>query len=435
MSLSLAELDDLYSTVSHEEAVTIANLGAQCYSTAKEQLYALWSATQDDDAEKEESWRKEGAAAMMESLKGRLAAGEAAQARVAVLQASVEAEVTRRVEEMVFVRMKEVELAKREEMLVLKQEIAELKGSMKHVTLLESSNTFMTEKISHLTDELTKLKDAATRSSHTIGKLGEATVIDLLEKHVAPKFPYAEVENVAKTKHVGDIHMSVLLPSGKRMKIMMDVKNYTHNNVNTKEIEKLYSDLDEHDSDVGLLVSLVSSITKKSPFQISTSPKGKPCLFVSFVDIDDGMRAEILCWAVRVLMGVMSVQDSSSKDIMITEIKQFIHDITVSLSEIEGHVRTAKSHYEGLRETKNKMLGRIQSYKAICGLEMDIRVKRESTVIPAEVGAIHCKGVTNKGKPCKFTKFLVDGYCKVHQPTTHTIDIGDDDGSLTIEHV
>lgn len=430
MSLALAELDPLYGDVTHEEAVLIANLGAKCYAVAKEQLYSVWQEETQDDAEREELWRKEGGAAMLESLKGRLAAGDAAMARVAALQSGAEAEISRRVEETVTLRMKEVELAKREEMLPLEKQLIELQSGAKYTAMLEEAHSSLKAEIAQLRDENSKLKETtAIKTSHTLGKVGEATVFEMLDKYVVPKFSYAEVINVSKQKHVGDLHMVVMLPSGKQMKIMVDVKNYTAA-VNNKEIEKLYSDLDEHDSDIGLMVSLESAICKRSPFQIMKTPKGKSCMFLSFEGVEDGMRQEILCWAVRVLVGIVSTQDKSSQEIMITEIKQFLAELSGSLDLLEANVKMAKGLYESLRDTKSQLVGRVQAYRVTCGLEIVSPVIYNSQEFVSRYET--CRAKTMKGETCKIRKNLVGGYCKQHriiQPkdVSETISISTED--------
>jgi len=430
MSLALAELDAIYATVPHEEAVAIANLGAQCYLAVKERLYTSWTAIQEatqDDAGQEELWRTEGAASMLESLKGRLAAGDAAQARVATLQASLEAELTRRMEEVLSVRMKEVELAKREEMLAMEKRLVELQSGAKYTAMLEEAHSALKGELIQLREENCKFKEtAAVKSSHALGKMGEATVFEMLDKYVSPKFSYAEVINVSKQKHIGDIHMVLMLPTGRQMKIMVDVKNYSAA-VNTKEIDKLYCDLDDHESDVGLLVSIDSAICKRAPFQIMKTPKGKTCMFLSFEGIDDSMRREILCWAVRVLVGIVSTQDNSSQDLMITEIKQFLAELSGSLDLLESNVKMAKGLYESLRDTKSQLVGRVQAYRVACGLEIVSPVVYSS----ADTDALppRCRGKTMRGDPCKNKKFLIDGYCKQHRVIRRKDDSSSADGT------
>jgi hypothetical protein len=553
MTLRLSELDPLYRSVPREEAIAIANLGAQCYSAVKDRLYANWEAAATEDAtERAAVWRKEGGATMLESLRAQLAAGEAAQARIAQLQSGWETEVSARVETAVSLRMKELELTKREEMLVLEsakkeemlkllsakkeeimnletakreeilelraqlaagaathtritqlqsgleselsqrveslvairlketeltkrqeildlraqlaaalasqvdvparveslvamrmkevelakreeimkleaikqKEVLELRGKLselqafaKRLETLDEAHGALKEKLLQVTEELAGFK--ATKSSHALGKIGEATVFEILETYVAPKFSYAEVVNVSKTKHVGDIHMTMMMTNGKYMRIMIDVKNYT-SAITAKEIEKLYSDLDEHESDVGLMVSLESSISKRSAFQITKTPNGKPCMFLSLENIEEEQRKEILCWAVRALLGVVSMQDHSSQTAMIAGIKQFLTEMSVSLELLEASVKTAKAHYEGLRDVKLQMVDRVQSYRLACGMDPVAPVISAAAVIPKKTATeedLRCSATKPDGTPCKLRVKVSGGLCKHHGVT------------------
>ena len=435
MTLRLSELDPLYRSVPRAEAIAIANLGAQCYSAVKDRLYANWEAANtEEDAERAAVWRKEGGSAMLESLRTQLAAGETAQARIAQLQSGWETEVSARVEALVAIREKEMELTKREEILEVRAQMSELQASAKGSMLVEEYNATLKEKLSQVTAELETFK--ATKSSHALGKIGEATVFEILENYVAPKFSYAEVVNVSKTKHVGDIHMTMMMQNGKPIRIMIDVKNY-NTAVSNKEIDKLYSDLDEHESDVGLMISLESPICKRSAFQITKTPKGKPCMFLSLEAIDDEQRKEVLCWAVRSLQGVVSMKDHSSQDAMIAGIKQFLVEMSVSLEMLDANVRSAKAHYESLRDTKIQMIDRVQSYRVSCGMD-PVTPVAPAGAVKKRVTSGSCQGHTAKGEQCKSKRFLVGGFCQLHRPAAGTvthIETVTEEGGDAISHV
>ena len=413
MSLTLAELDAVYASVPHEEAVAIANLGAQCYAVAKERLYASWAALQDD-AEQEELWRKEGGMAMLESLKGRLAAGEAAQARVAALQSGVEAELERRVEEVLSVRLKEVDLAKREEMLALEKRLVELQSGAKYTAMLEEAHSALKGELEQLREENSKLKEAtAVKSSHALGKMGEATVFEMLSTYVAPMMSDAEVYDMTKVKHAGDFHIHVMGKHGKMVRIMVDVKKYKRAIDNT-EIHKLYSDLDGCDVDVGLMLSLDSGICTKSQFQLTRTKGNKLCMFLSFEKIDDGIRKEILSWAIRALVGIVSTQDQSSQDTMITEIQQFLVDMMRLVDKLDSGVKSLRGVYDVLRDLKDEMLARISSYKTTCSLEViDTIVEKTATDTTNKTDTL-CKALNRNGSACKSRHVAGGIYCPRH---------------------
>lgn len=420
MSLTLAELDAVYASVPHEEAVAIANLGAQCYAVAKERLYASWAALQDD-AEQEELWRKEGGMAMLESLKGRLAAGEAAQARVAALQSGVEAELERRVEEVLLVRMKEVELAKREDMLELKGQMAELQGSVKMFAMLEEAHSALKGRLEQLREENCKLKEAtAVKSSHTLGKMGEATVFEMLDTYVAPKLAYAEVCDTTKMKHAADFQLSMLGPTGKRYKIMIDVKNYT-TPVRSCELEKLYNDMDNDEAtSAGIIVSMNSGIWTKEQFDMAMTDKEKPCIFISFEHLEETMRKDVLLWAVNTLIHYLSHgKDDVKEETILTEIYTFIDLINILTGSLGDCVRMSEQLHKSLRTLHQRFIQEITAFQEKCNIT---RTQKQSLSVVKEAG--QCQAIKPNGEQCKVKgKQLVGEYCKHHAPKTDVISL------------
>ena len=92
-TLNPKELDPVYQTVSHEEAVAIANLGAQVYVAMKDRLYETWASSMvGDEASKAEIWRQEGRQAMLESMKSKLVAAEKLQEQLTLIEVSREAD-------------------------------------------------------------------------------------------------------------------------------------------------------------------------------------------------------------------------------------------------------------------------------------------------------------------------------------------------------
>lgn len=420
MSLQLEELSAVYGSVSHEEAIAIANLGAACYLAAKDQLYEAWAATQDD-TEREDLWRKEGGMAMLESLKGRLATGDAAVARLAALQASMGLELDRRLEELMSVRMKEVEVTKREEMLVLKGQVIELQGASKMMAMLEQAHRSMTAEIEKLREENESLKEAtATKSSHALGKIGEATVFDMLMSYVVPKLAYAEVRDMTKVRHAADFHLSAVGPTGKRYKIIIDVKKYV-TPVKSGEIEKLCSDMDaDEEADAGILVSMDSGIHTKEQFQIIRTEKKKPCLFMMFQHIDDDMRKDMFCWAANVLINILSQENKEDQDAMIEEISGFIESLSVLLVTLGNSVKHAETHAEALRDTHRHIMVILNRYKSKCGI-LSVTGGVAAAKAPMTMKDLgRCQFVRSNGEQCKFTIKNVGDYCKKHSAVKET---------------
>jgi hypothetical protein len=424
MSLALAELDAIYATVPHEEAVAIANLGAQCYLAVKDRLYTSWTAIQEatqDDAGQEELWRTEGAASMLESLKGRLAAGDAAQARVATLQASLEAELTRRMEEVLSVRMKEVELAKREEMLAMEKRLVELQSGAKYTAMLEEAHSALKGELIQLREENCKFKETtAVKSSHALGKMGEATVFEMLDTYVAPKLAYAEVIDTTKLKHAADFQLSMLGPSGKRYKIMIDVKNYT-TPVRSCELEKLYSDMDTDDTtSAGIIVSMNSGIWTKEQFDMAITEKNKPCLFLSFEHLDDSMRKDVLLWAVNTLVCFLSHRkDATNEETILTDIYSFIDLMNTLTGSLGDCVKMSEQLHKSLRTLHQRFIQEITAFQEKCNIT---RTQKQTLSVVKEAG--QCQAIKPNGEQCKVKgKQLVGEYCKHHAPKTDVISL------------
>jgi hypothetical protein len=401
----------------------------------KDQLYAAWAVTQSaEEATKAEHWREEGAAAMMESLRARLAAGEVAASRVTALESNAEAEVLRRLEQAEALW----ELKKQNEILELEKQIAGIKGELKFMDVLQEAHDAakqetvrLSEVASQLSEELAKFKEAsATKTSHALGRIGEATVLEILRTRVLTRFMYSEVHDMTKVKHAGDFHLVVVGPTGKRVRIMIDVKNYA-TAVTLGEIEKLYGDMDGYTGvDVGLMLSLDSSISAKSQFQITKTTMNKPCMFLSFAGLDDSMREELLCWAVQVLVGVVSIQDRSDQDKMILEIQSFLADLKVSLDELDDCVKIARGLYDKLRDMRERIMTRMNSYRVTCG--MDSISTAEISVGRADM---QCQGNKINGGRCRSRRIPSSLYCSRHAAVEAKAVVSLEEQVDAVEHV
>lgn len=411
--LRIADLPPAYHrATSYEEAITIAKLGAKVYETVGDTLRAQWTADMGaEEAAKADNWREEGRLSALAEMKERLTAGEVASARVAALQMQVDAEVKRRTEEMLAIYRKECELEVREEVHILQTQLAESKGAAKSYSMLEEAHNAMREQIVQLQKEVAKYTAAtSTKSSHAIGKIGESMVLEMLNMYVLPRFPYAEVRDVTAVKHVGDFHLWVFGPTGKRVKIMLDVKKYA-SPVQNIEVEKLYSDMDGDDADAGIMVSLDSAICNKSQFQIVRTKRNKPCIFLSFDKLDDGIRQEVLCWAIRVLVSMVAVHDTAAQEERFAEIQTFLVDMNASVTELDTCLKSAKTLHDMLRDMRERMVGRITAFK---GEEtIPLHVAAAPTVYAAADDA-RCRGKNSGGTQCKSRRIPTSNLCARH---------------------
>ena len=412
--LRIADLPPIYRSVSYEEAIEIASLGAAAYETVGDTLRTKWTTKMGaEETAKADSWRAEGRKSALEELKERLSTGDVAIARVAALQSQFDAEVKRRTEEVLVTYRKECEVGVRGEVHLLETQLAEMKGAAKSYAMLEEAHNAMRDQIALLQTEVAKYTAAtSTKSSHAIGKIGEAMVLDMLNSHVLPRFPYAEVRDMTAVKHMGDFHLWVFGPTGKRVKIMLDVKKYA-SPVQNIEVEKLYSDMDGDDADAGIMVSLDSAICNKTQFQIMRTKQNKPCIFLSFDKLDDGIRQEVLCWAIRVLVSVVMVNDTDAQDKRIAEINTFMADMTASVSELDTCLKSAKTLHDMLRDMRERMLGRITAFKGADDIPLTVAT---APSVYAASDETRCKGKNSGGgAQCKSRRIPTGNLCSRHE--------------------
>jgi len=367
--LRLKDLDPLYQTVTEDEGILIANLGALCWQTCKKGLFEHWST--EEEATKADGWKEEGRQTMLESLKGKLSELEelrgkllSAESRISQLNISIETKVTEKLEEKLETIRKDSELEKLKELSGLKEQIAGLEGKETVISMLSDSHIHMRDKIVLLETQLAQYVSANTKSSYEIGKSGEATVLELLLSSVIPRLPYACVKDMTSVGHAGDFHLTIMLETGIKTKLLIDSKNYKRR-VNTAEIEKLYADVDgDEEANGGILISLESQIFTMKQFQIARSPKQKPVLFLTFCEINDEMRKEIILWAIRILMDILSYKTGEEKEHMVIKIESFLTSLDESMTDLDASIRALNKSAEGLKVSRDNMLLKILNYRS-----------------------------------------------------------------------
>ena len=374
VSFLAADLPTTFIDLPQPTQISLICLATEFYSSLHGDLRISWEASLTaDEATKAEQHREEGrklgAAEMLTQLRERLGAAETMAVRLATieeanrqLQEAGEGEVTRRVTERLEGFRKDYEIQKLNEIGDLRTTVAQLtvhEGTVKH---LATTVSLLEEKLESREKMLAELTSAATKSSHAIGKAGEATVWEMIESSVLPEFMYSEAKNMSGVSHAADFHLSVMMPSGRHIKILIDSKKYKRP-VNTDEINKLIADVDGDDeAHAGMMISLVSPICKMKQFQIKTTDKGKPILYLTFLDIPQEQQATILCWGVHALMSAVNeTQETVSVDIERTE--ELLDEICSSLKEVDGMVKTHQKMIESLRTMKVGILSKITDFR------------------------------------------------------------------------
>ena len=393
----------------------MANLGAICYRAVKTELYEQWSTTmQGDESAKADIWRSEGRQAMLESVKSKIIAAEEMSARLAAaegtiqqLRASVEAEAGRRLAEALEGHRKDFEIAKLEEVSLLKERIAMLEGKRDFFQMVSDAQVFMKEKIVNLEAQLAQQTAANTKSSQAIGKQGETIVLDLLENTICKMFPHSTVKDMTATPHAADFHLWVMTPTGQKLKILVDSKKYKRA-VNSDEITKLYVDMDaDEECQCGIMISIDSGICTKRQFCISRTLKQKPVLFLSFQDVSPDAQKDIICWGVQVLSEFVVEKNAAARQEMLNKMDEFMDTMLASVKEVDAAIRDQMKSVTAMKEFRSKVLKSIAGFRG----EEDAEEKGKS-VVPDDV---RCVALKNGGDRCLNRRGADSDCCKVHK--------------------
>jgi hypothetical protein len=423
MSIRISDLHEAYTSASQEDRIAMANLGAVCWSTVKSDLFSHWGAAMSaEESAKADTWKREGALSMLESVKTRLALADTLSYRLAIAETTVEqlkvdmeAEAAKRAEAFVSAARQDFLAAKAMEFADMKARIAAAEAKEETMNMVKKNQSALYFKIQTLEAELEKFRAASiTKSSHALGKLGEVELFDMLNKCVIPFFPYATIRDMTQISHVADFHLWITGPTNKRTKILVDSKKYS-SPVQSGEIDKLFKDVDADDeADAGLMVSLDSAIYTKLQFQITKTKKGKPCMFISFEKLDDGFRQEVLCWAVRVLVEVVAIQSKDAQDIMIEDLQGFLSEMDASVSDLESCLKMCRTLHDSMRDTKERLMMRINTYRVRCGMSAVAVSSPGEVITHIESSPAKCSAVNDSGGQCKSRRVAKKDLCARH---------------------
>jgi hypothetical protein len=405
MSIRLKDLHEVYHTKTHEEAMAIANLGAEIYEKTQSNLYKEWNIHQTaEEKVKAELYRKEGSTQMLESLKPKLLAGDAAVARIETLTASIEIEVARRMKDEL---EKQSLLLEVKRVAPLQQRITQLESKEDVIVLLKEQASHLSEKLQNRETRIQELESKTKQSSHAIGKDGEQTVLAMIKEHVLPKFPFSRVEDKTGVEHAADFHLWTMPTPTRTVKILIDAKKYK-TGIKQVEVRKLHSDLDgDEEAEAGLMLSLDSCIYNYSQFELSRTGKNKLVMYISLEGQSEEQRVKTLIWGVRVLTSLGGEADKGKQRKMVEQVEKIMKELETSVKEQDNCVRQAAKTLEVMKSTRDALYKRVLEYKgeSVCESES------VSVSVSVSVSESKCKWTKN-GKKCSYK--ATGDYCKRH---------------------
>lgn len=387
--LRIADLSAAYRTASYEEAVEMANLGAAAYGIVRDSLREQWDAAMGaEEAAKADIWRSEGRMSALEEFKAKIKEAESLSVRLAAaevdaeqLRTSIDSEVQRRVSEQVESLRKDYELMTVQKMHTMEKAMLVAEEAAKHMSVYQEKISVQAAQLTACSAEITALKDeihkmemervqASTKSSHALGKLGEATVLDMLTNMVLPVFPYSSVKDMTSKAHAADFHLWIMTPHGRRVKILVDAKNYSKS-VNIEEIMKLYADVDaDDDAQCGMMISLSTPINKMKQFEFRVTERHKPVVFLSFRGLETEYHPELTCWAINALLAIVKEISTDERNYIVENIDSFLNGLMASLNEVDGVIQAQTRTINTLRQIKTDMIRKITTFRTEANIDI-----------------------------------------------------------------
>jgi hypothetical protein len=219
--------------------------------------------------------------------------------------------------------------------------------------------------------------------SVTKGKEGENTFENNISRFLSSEYSIA---NSSKLGHAGDFIINYVSNNNMRIyKLMIDIKNYTKT-VPTKEIDKMFADLNAHsDINAGLMISYNSKFTginKSIDIQYYNSNHGViPIVYVSISNI------EIISEVIKLVFYILEQKESSnSNNINKKELLLSIND----LSEQVSNITQCKTDLLETKSTIDKSLQNIVNNIIQYEISMLIKIKQINRVLT---------NATHKAKP------------------------------------
>jgi hypothetical protein len=192
------------------------------------------------------------------------------------------------------------------------------------------------------------IKNIDVDHAANIGKKGEYQFENIISQYMDNS--YILVNN-SKKMHSGDFILSWRSPKTNSIyKILIDVKNYKSSSVSTKEVEKLYRDLNVNTMDGGFMISLGSKITGFSKIiEIKKffleNGKQIPIIFANL------HTPEVICEVLKMIFHIIETRDISCKDIKTNDLDGLFYQI----NQLNDNIQLITETREILQDSKNKI--------------------------------------------------------------------------------
>lgn len=189
-----------------------------------------------------------------------------------------------------------------------------------------------------------------TKTSVELGQIGEEETEGLLIKYVN-----CEYIRTAKESYSGDFQVTI---NGN--KILIDSKKYT-SSVDINQRKRIIRDTDRDGKLAGgIMISHDVPIQTKKNFDVEISPKNKPIMYLSFMNMGYEERGRSLEAALRVLERIVSIRETGERDSMIEKLTYMTREGEKVVKEMEGIHNTLTVVAERVRNARENLITSIK---------------------------------------------------------------------------
>jgi hypothetical protein len=200
------------------------------------------------------------------------------------------------------------------------------------------------------------------------GKAGEARFEDIVNKHLGSC--YVLVNN-AKKGHSGDFLITWKSDRSNRVyRIIIDVKNYKKSAVPTKEVDKLYRDLNTNAVDAGFMITYggrITGVSKAIDMREATMDSGRriPIVFASI------NTPEVICELIKMIFHAVEIKDITRNGF------DDLEGLFYQVAQLNGNIQMFLTMRDTLRDSQttiNKSLDAVRYKLMECEFSLAGRI-------------------------------------------------------------
>jgi hypothetical protein len=122
----------------------------------------------------------------------------------------------------------------------------------------------------------------------------------------------------------------------------------------------------------------------------------------------------MLCWAVRVLVEVVAIQNKDAQDVMIEDLQMFLTEMDNAVSDMENCMKMCRNLHDAMRDSKERLMMRVNTYRVRCGLSSATGGGSVDHITHVTESMPRCPALNTSGEQCKSRRVAKGELCARH---------------------